>query len=126
MPHALGLVTFGDVVTTELQITREFESFAALFGEISKLQPATHLLDAVVTASKLVAEFCKTHAAELAPHCTRRILCLSDGEDSGSSSTPEKALQALTDARCILDSVPIEGAHAKVVFFFIVVFFFFL
>jgi hypothetical protein len=134
MPHALGLVTFGNVVTEELAITREFEAFATLFGEISKLQGATHLLDAVVRASGLIDEYCLKNANLLAPDCARRILCLSDGEvetfilcvhavccvillhflqDSGSKETCETALKALQKAKCILDSVPIEGIEEE-------------
>lgn len=70
MPHALGLVTFGDRVTVELEITREFESFAAVFGDISKLQPATHLLDAVVQACTLIRSYCQVGRA---PHLSRSV-----------------------------------------------------
>ncbi len=101
MPHALGLVTFGDKVTVELEITREFESFATLFGEISKLQPATHLLDAVVRASSLINSFCNEKKQLLAPNYKRRILCLSDGEVSSKNfKSKQHSLLPLTLSDC--------------------------
>ncbi len=112
-PHALGLVTFGDRVTVDLPISRDFESFASLFGQISNLQPATHLLDGVVKSAELISAYCKENAKELAKDYKCRILCLSDGEDSGSKFSLAQALESLQKAHCVFDSIPIEGSHAK-------------
>lgn len=111
MPHALGLVTFGDRVTVELDVTRDYESFVTQFGKIEALQPATHCWDAVSKAVDLLDVFCKGHAAELAPGYQKRILCLSDGEDSTSNITVDVALKKLLDHGVIFDSIPIEGSH---------------
>ncbi len=112
-PHCLGLVTFGDRVTVELPLSRDFESFASLFGQISNLQPATLLLDGVVKSAELIETFCKEHANELAKDYRCRILCLSDGEDSGSKASCATALESLVKANCVFDSIPIEGKHDK-------------
>lgn len=110
-PHAVGLITFGDRVSVELQPTRDFEGFMSQFGNIDSLQPATHLYDAIVSGVETMSTFCKQNAASLAPNAWKRILCLSDGEDSGSKKTADQALAFLRQHDVIFDSVPIEGKH---------------
>ena len=109
----MGLVTFGDRVTVDLEPTRDFQGFSALFGQISQLQPATLLFDGIVRSVEVLQKFVREHRDQLAPECRLRILCLSDGEDSGSTRTAEQALSALLSANVILDAVPIEGSHAR-------------
>lgn len=69
----------------------------------------TYCWDAVARAVQCINEFCDAHRAELAPNFRKRILCLSDGEDSGSGMKAEAVLDLLLKEKVVFDSVPIEG-----------------
>lgn len=92
----IGLVTFSDVPRILLQPTRDR---AALDSALAKVQAGgnTSLYDAVSAAAALLKN--------LPASAERRLLVLSDGDDTTSSRTLADAVAALTSAKVKADVV---------------------
>ena len=81
------------------------------FASIEKLQGSTAMRDCVLKGIEVIESYCNANKQFLAPDYKKRILCLSDGEDTASKTPFVNVLNALRKNNIILDSVPIEGKH---------------
>ncbi|XP_072303871.1 uncharacterized protein [Eucyclogobius newberryi] len=97
--HIIGLVKFDSTVKTLQTFTETLEKFK---DSVQSLEPAgcTLLYDAL-RRGRLELEKVKTQF----PDCSLRILCLTDGNDSGSSNKPEDVAVSLIRSDIIVDSV---------------------
>nr|XP_019961982.1 PREDICTED: uncharacterized protein LOC109641850 isoform X1 [Paralichthys olivaceus]XP_019961990.1 PREDICTED: uncharacterized protein LOC109641850 isoform X1 [Paralichthys olivaceus]XP_019961998.1 PREDICTED: uncharacterized protein LOC109641850 isoform X1 [Paralichthys olivaceus] len=97
--HVIGLVTFDSMVKTHHTFTENLEKFKEY---IRILQPngCTLLYDALRRGSCELEKVKKTF-----PDCRLRIMCLTDGNDSGSSIEPVAVTARLLNSNIIVDSI---------------------
>ncbi|XP_072304535.1 uncharacterized protein [Eucyclogobius newberryi] len=97
--HIIGLVKFDSTVKTLQTFTETLETFT---DSVQSLEPAgcTLLYDAL-RRGRLELEKVKTKF----PDCSLRILCLTDGNDSGFSIEPEDVAVSLINSGITVDSV---------------------
>lgn len=69
----------------------------------------TRLFDALQQAALALADFSKEN-----PRARLRIVCLTDGEDTGSSTRPHDVARALQTQGIVVDSLLIGGTDNKV------------
>ena len=94
LPHLIGLTMFGSEVTQSCELTELFVNFQ---GHIDAAQPSgsTMLYDALAKAQEQLDAI-----GTQFPKCLKRILLLTDGEDTGSSSAPEVIAASLQVLCC--------------------------
>ncbi|XP_077977751.1 uncharacterized protein LOC144433317 [Glandiceps talaboti] len=97
--HIIALTQFDSYVTVVEEFTEAFESFKQNVNELVAVGQ-TRMYDAIVNAVSQLDEIGVTY-----PNCTKRILCLTDGEDQGSKTTYLKTAKALQASKVCLDSV---------------------
>ncbi|KAH3762366.1 ubiquitin-conjugating enzyme E2 [Pelomyxa schiedti] len=111
-PVQIGLVLFSDEPSLECDITPLFEEFRSQV-ESAAATGNTALFSAINLAASTLNTF-----AEIRPKCTKRILCLTDGEDTCSKELPHEIANLLQTSNIILDSIMIceggknHGLHA--------------
>uniref|UniRef100_A0A7N6FEC8 UBC core domain-containing protein n=2 Tax=Anabas testudineus TaxID=64144 RepID=A0A7N6FEC8_ANATE len=97
--HIIGLVTFNSTVTTVHTFTETLERFKEHVHTL-KAAGRTLLYDGlhygILELGKVKRKF---------PDCRLRILCLTDGNDDGSSRRPEAVAVNLIKSNIIVDSI---------------------
>ncbi|KAH3761996.1 Ubiquitin-conjugating enzyme E2 11 [Pelomyxa schiedti] len=103
-PVQIGLVLFSDNASLECGITPLFEEFRC-HVESARSRGNTALYSAINLAASTLNTF-----AKIRPNCIKRILCLTDGEDTCSKELPHEIANLLQTSKIVLDSVMIcEG-----------------
>ncbi|XP_034411784.1 uncharacterized protein LOC117746629 [Cyclopterus lumpus] len=97
--HVIGLVTFGSLVKLLYKFTENLETFKEHVRSI-EAAGCTLLYDALRRAA-LELEKLQTRF----PDCRLRIICLTDGNDSGSSIEPEAVTVRLLKSNITVDSI---------------------
>ncbi|XP_030597381.1 uncharacterized protein LOC115788488 [Archocentrus centrarchus] len=97
--HVIGLVTFNSTVRTVHTFTETLEKFKEHVRTL-EASGRTLLYDAL-QHGKLELEKVKTKF----PDCRLRILCLTDGNDVGSSNKPDQVATNLIKSNIIVDSI---------------------
>jgi ubiquitin-protein ligase len=92
--NVVGLVFFGDTIHYACQLTELYESFKdeVVLWDVSMLERKTRLLDAINFSAERLDEFKQGHDFD---HLRLRVVCLTDGDDVGSSCT-----RASTESTC--------------------------
>eukprot|EP00054_Salpingoeca_dolichothecata_P027154 m.197600 g.197600 ORF g.197600 m.197600 type:complete len:1101 (+) comp25879_c0_seq3:125-3427(+) len=104
LPHNIGLTLFGSKVHCAMPLTRLFNDFEAHVQQ-AKPSGCTALFDALEHAKQQLVIFRGSH-----PKAKLRVLCLSDGEDTQSTSQAHTVCAQLQANSIIVDSVLIGGA----------------
>eukprot|EP00118_Oscarella_pearsei_P023373 m.279389 g.279389 ORF g.279389 m.279389 type:complete len:667 (+) comp40623_c0_seq3:1198-3198(+) len=104
-PHVIGLTLFGSTVSVVSEVSELFESFKENV-DVVVASGRTKLYDAVVNAACQLEEFTKSY-----PNCRKRILCLTDGEDISSSSTPLETVQKVQTLTIPVDAVLVGAGN---------------
>jgi len=100
-PTELGLITFGDKVTIECELTPMLEKFKGKLKRV-QCQGDTKLFDALqMAATSLTARAPESKDRSL------RIICLTDGEDTSSTADAFSVVQTLQKAGIKLDAIMI-------------------
>ncbi|TNN51513.1 putative bifunctional E2/E3 enzyme R795 [Liparis tanakae] len=100
--HVIGLVTFDSLVKILYKFTENLETFKVKSEHIRNIEASgcTLLYDALRRAAmeleKVQARF---------PDCRLRIICLTDGNDSGSSIEPDAVTVRLLKSNIVVDSI---------------------
>ncbi|XP_041849079.1 uncharacterized protein LOC121644894 [Melanotaenia boesemani] len=97
--HVIGLVKFDSMVTLLHTFTENLEKFKVHMRNI-EASGCTLLYDALRRGAREL-EKVKTRF----PECRLRIMCLTDGEDSGSSIEPVAVTAKLLKSNIIVDSI---------------------
>jgi len=104
--HAIGLMTFGERLDFS-RFTRDCTKFEHALGEVETNQGSTKLYDAIDEAATKIEHYRKRHADELDPNCFFRIFCLTDGQDTSSSSRHWEVAAHLCRSNIVLDAFPL-------------------
>ncbi|KAJ7677168.1 ubiquitin-conjugating enzyme/RWD-like protein [Mycena rosella] len=104
----LGLVTFSDDASVELELTPVFEEFREQLEEVHAAGD-TALYDALDSARQVLTNF----RPDL-PNLRRRIIIVSDGEDTSSEISPHEVCRSLQKGRIIVDSVQVGPKSDRV------------
>ncbi|TFK70123.1 hypothetical protein BDN72DRAFT_896704 [Pluteus cervinus] len=101
----LGLVTFSNTVQVKQELTPIFESFRA---ELQKVTASgdTAVYDALEVAKSVLVNFCPD-----IPNLRRRIIIVSDGDDTCSKSDAATVCEALQKNKIVVDSVQVGTEH---------------
>nr|XP_046236009.1 uncharacterized protein LOC124054273 isoform X2 [Scatophagus argus] len=102
--HVIGLVKFDSTVETLHTFTETLEKFKEHVHTL-KASGRTKLYDA------LQHGMLELEKVKKFPDCKRRILCLTDGNDVGSSNKPEVVTANLIKSNIIVDSVILGNAE---------------
>ncbi|KAJ8357820.1 hypothetical protein SKAU_G00206140 [Synaphobranchus kaupii] len=97
-PHVIGLVKVASDVKFH-KFTESLEIFKVIVGTL-EAQGCTLLYDALNRGHSELQNMKKSF-----PNCRLRMLCLTDGDDQGSSSDPVQVAVKLIDANIVVDSV---------------------
>lgn len=97
----LGLVTFSDKASVELELTPVFEKFREKLETVDAAGD-TAVYDALDSARQVLTNF----RLDL-PNLRRRIIIVSDGEDTTSKSSAYHVCRLLQKGRIIVDSVQV-------------------
>ncbi|KAJ6517095.1 hypothetical protein DFH09DRAFT_1373692 [Mycena vulgaris] len=97
----LGLVTFSNEASVEQELTPVFENFRERLETVDA-KGDTAVYDALDSARQLLTNF----RPDL-PNLRRRIIIVSDGEDTNSSTSARVVCAALQKSRVIVDSVQV-------------------
>ena len=92
--HYLGLVTFGTDVTEDSPLTSTFDTFKLMLDRV-EADGDTACYDALAHAAKQLTEFNARRVAKGKSPVTKRIICLSDGDDTVSTISAFRAAQQL-------------------------------
>ncbi|XP_072045592.1 uncharacterized protein [Amphiura filiformis] len=99
--HVVGLVTFNSTPTVTGRLTEFFVEFKAKLEKMRAFG-MTAIYDGISTA---IDQFEEIKARF--PHCKRRIICLSDGVDTKSTSNPVTIAKKLELEKIVLDAIHI-------------------
>ncbi|KAJ4503131.1 hypothetical protein HRR77_008557 [Exophiala dermatitidis] len=102
-PTQVGLVTFGTKAKMSQKLTDVVENFRRAVEKMEG-RGKTALWDALALASDHMEE-----VAQQYPDAAKRIICLSDGEDTGSKLTHSAVCQMFRQRRVVVDSVSISS-----------------
>jgi len=105
LPNELGLVLFGSEAKVTCPMTPLFEQFRT-FVEKARPDGDTSLFDALALAVEELRAFGTAH-----PRARRRVLCLSDGQDTSSGAQAWEVAQACRSAGITVDAVCIGAAN---------------
>ncbi|KAF7335602.1 putative bifunctional E2/E3 enzyme [Mycena venus] len=97
----LGLVTFSAQASQEQDLTPIFENFRQTL-ERTQARGDTAIYDALDLARRTLTQY----RTDL-PNLRKRIVIVSDGEDTSSIATPREVTLALQRARVVVDSVQV-------------------
>mmetsp|Transcript_37125 Transcript_37125/g.58443 ORF Transcript_37125/g.58443 Transcript_37125/m.58443 type:complete len:498 (-) Transcript_37125:90-1583(-) len=111
MPHAVGLIAFGQTVLPIGEFSRDFSKFQDELGRLDANQGATKLYDAILDASNMIENFASEHKSEMAEDCAKRIFVLTDGEDNSSKTTAWELAHSLQSRSFVLDAIPVAGPN---------------
>jgi ubiquitin-protein ligase len=95
----IGLTLFGDECKESCGLTPLFERFKGRLDQVEQ-EGRTALYDAVIHGATQLEKY-----KEKYPNCRRRILVLSDGEDTSSQSLPWQAANKLRGLDITLDAI---------------------
>ena len=95
--HNIGLVTFGTTATYTCPITRFYDDFIRSLDKTT-VNGDTSLFDAVELARLKLEEYCSNL------QCKKRIIVLSDGDDTNSSIKVEQLTKLLINCDITVDS----------------------
>jgi len=98
-PNNIGLVTFGTTATYTCPITRFYDDFIRSLEKTS-VNGDTSLFDAVEIARLKLEEYCSNQNLQ----CRKRIIVLSDGNDTNSSIKVEQLTKLLINCDITVDS----------------------
>ena len=99
--HVVGLTLFNSTVQRVCPLTDAFESFLKDHVLTAKASGETALWDALEAARTELNWFCAAF-----PKCRKRILCLTDGDDTYSARTTAAAVcQSLQKDDVVVDSI---------------------
>ncbi|XP_041956477.1 uncharacterized protein LOC121715138 isoform X4 [Alosa sapidissima] len=107
-PHLISLVTFGRGVKIMHRFTENLEKFKAHVHSLKASGP-TPLYDAL---SQSVSEL--NNIKTKFPECRLRVICLTDGNDVGSETTPVCIARMLMSANIVVDSILVGQADNNV------------
>jgi len=98
MPH-IGLVTISTNTVEAQSVTHAIENFR---NSVDSLKPSgdTALWDGLLLAKNRIAEY-----ASKFPDAKKRIICLSDGQDTTSASRPAEVYSQLRKENIVVDSI---------------------
>mmetsp|Transcript_29681 Transcript_29681/g.41005 ORF Transcript_29681/g.41005 Transcript_29681/m.41005 type:complete len:507 (-) Transcript_29681:35-1555(-) len=113
MPHAVGLVSFGEKVLGIHEFTRDFCHFQDQLGRLDANECATKLYDAILDAAMMIESYATDHNFEMEDDCAKRIFVLTDGEDNRSKTSPWEVAHSLQQRSIILDAIPLGAAGKK-------------
>lgn len=110
-PHVIGLTTFGTKVECVRKLTEAFESFKRA---VDSTEPSgtTRLYDALETARRELDAFVNGLATAPPEGVIKRIIVLTDGEDTNSTIQAHEVSAALQRDGVVVDSVVI-GSELK-------------
>ena len=97
--HVIGLTVFSKTVEVISFASEAFVHFQAALQDVNH-DIGTAIWDAMVSAVKQLDVISSTY-----PDCIKRILCLTDGEDNGSTQGPHKVAKLLQEKNIVLDCV---------------------
>ena len=101
--HALGLMLFNDKIVNKCMLSECIEALAhILIPQSEKFQTSgdTYLWDAIYSACKQLHKFSLKY-----PKSVKRILCLTDGSDSGSERNVLDCANILYENAIVLDMI---------------------
>ncbi|KAJ7148093.1 hypothetical protein C8R43DRAFT_1108121 [Mycena crocata] len=104
----LGLVTFSSEVAMEQELTPIFENFRQRLDR-TKAGGDTAIYEALDSARQMLTQY-RPDLANL----RKRIIIVSDGEDTSSRTSPQEVCLALQRARVIVDSVQVGTRSDRV------------
>jgi len=104
LPHAVGLICFGQNIYDTLPVTRQLNTFETVFGDVIKTEGATNLYPAVDLAIKRL----QAYTAAM-PDVKKRIMCFTDGGDNSGWSAFNVASMVL-GAGIVVDAVIVGGS----------------
>jgi len=104
-PHHIALLLFGTRVDYVCSFTPNFDVFKT---HVNDAQPegTTALYNALWKGSNLLKEYQQTY-----PDCKLRMLCLTDGDDTASTTTPIQVAQSIRENGITVDAVLITEDH---------------
>ena len=111
LKHALALTFFNNLIQKKCMLSESVEALVhVLEQELESIKASgdTHLWDAIFSAGEQLCEL-----PEICNNSTRRILCLTDGSDSGSSHSVLDCAKLLCESKIILDMVLIGRENAE-------------
>ena len=111
MPHAVGLIAFGQRITPIGEFTRDFSRFQDELGRLDANEGCTKLYDAILDAANMIDNFASEHKSEMADNCSKRIFVLTDGEDNSSSTPAWELAHSLQTRSIVLDAIPVAGPN---------------
>ncbi|KAJ6568826.1 hypothetical protein B0H19DRAFT_687778 [Mycena capillaripes] len=97
----LGLVTFSEKASVEQELTPIFENFRQSLDK-TEAGGDTAIYDALDSARRLLVQF----RPDL-PNLRKRVVIVSDGEDTSSDASAQEVILALQRARIVVDSVQV-------------------
>lgn len=108
LPHAYGLIQFGDDVDVLSPCVQSVELFLESLARLSA-EGETRLTDAILAAGHLV----KSYKGKRSERCVGRIIVLTDGEDTKSDSDVPDVARLLHSDKMVLDVIRfgVKGAH---------------
>ena len=101
--HMIGLVIFGKEAKLELPLTESFRHFS---NQIQSFPNKSHtaIYDAIAFATEKLKSFkLKNNLAN--SNLQTRIICLTDGGDNASKTSPEVVSNLLIENRIVMDSI---------------------
>ncbi|KAJ7581814.1 hypothetical protein C8J56DRAFT_1029289 [Mycena floridula] len=101
----LGLVTFSDSAATKQQLTPIFENFRQELDNVSA-QGDTAVYDALEKAGDMLVNFRPDM-----PDLRKRIIIVTDGDDTSSVGDPKDVCKVLVKHNIIVDSVQVGEDH---------------
>jgi len=104
LPHAVGLICFGQNIYDTLPVTRQLNTFETVFGDVIKTEGATNLYPAADLAIKRL----KAYTSGM-PEVKKRIMCFTDGGDNSGWSAFDVARKVLEEG-IIVDAVIVGGS----------------
>lgn len=96
--HVISLVLFNNKLTLKCDFTELFTQFKAVI-ETARAESTTALYDALCFGVERLNLFQQKY-----PHIVKRIIALTDGEDTASKKTASAAARAIQENNIILDS----------------------
>jgi hypothetical protein len=103
--HVIGLTLFASDVTRTCDLTELFVNFLAKV-DAAKPNGQTRLYDALAAAREELSRFCDDY-----PRCLKRILCLTDGQDTCSDAREESVAASLQVDGVVVDAVVIGDGN---------------
>jgi ubiquitin/uncharacterized protein YegL len=110
--HYLGLVTFGTDVVTDSPLTPCFNDFKLMLDRVTP-DGDTACYDALAEAASQLVAFDKARVAKGKPPVRKRIICLSDGQDTCSTISSFRAAKQLQDCGVLVDALMIGEVSAS-------------